>query len=80
MFATTLSAQVTISGITLEDVKVVTVDVGTTCDLAANLVGWWDATVGITEDVGVTTWEDQSGNGYNWTQNVDNYEPTLTSS
>ena len=47
------------------------------CDDVTGLVAWWDATAGITEDVGVTTWADQKGS-YDFVQTTDANEPTLT--
>jgi len=76
-----LSAQVTISGMTLSGLDIIaTTPVGVVdCDDVDGLHAWWDATAGITEDVGVTEWADQK-NSYDWTQTVDASEPTLISS
>ena len=49
------------------------------CDDVTGLHAWWDATAGITEDVGVTTWADQK-NSYDWVQTTDASQPALTSS
>jgi hypothetical protein len=45
-----------------------------------NLDLWLKSDVGITQDVGVTTWADQSGNGNDATQTVDANEPALVAS
>lgn len=79
LLASPLSAQLVVSGTTFEDVTITTVaDTSISdCDDVTGLHAWWDATAGITEDVGVTTWADQK-NSYDWVQVTDADEPTLT--
>jgi hypothetical protein len=48
-------------------------------DLAERLLVWWKADAGVTEDeIGVTSWADQSGNGRTLLQATDLRKPTLS--
>lgn len=45
-----------------------------------DLILWLDAAVGVTEDVGVETWEDQSTSGNDMTQTTDADQPAYSTS
>jgi len=75
LLASPLFGQSQISDMQFSDVTISSTPEGVTdCDDVANLVAWYDATVGITEDVGVTTWADQKGS-FDFTQTTDADEP-----
>lgn len=76
-----LSAENILRGATKKGFYINTMGLGgwTPADLP-NLILWLDSTVGISIDVGVELWQDQSGQDNHMVQNVDANQPTYNAS